>query len=288
MAEKTLALPLAGNEIIEAVLDILRGRMQRDCFLNPNSAYDFFTAKVSVDLEMHDTGRVEKTHHEASMKMGDDPGEGEQVHVDVDIQADKPNKVRVETGQPVPVQTTDPTTGKVAVKHAKYSRKDAAKVAATTVALFFAFCLPMWGQIAVKPSPASSALMEAAKDLPVQQKMFDDRLNQARFTLDATQKSLRDQIASAQKALEDRLAGDKKYAADVAKIKTMVQQLTDSSKDAESKFQQSANTIQDKIKADRNMIAGLVPVVRAENNLPATAVFDEKTQTWSDKPEVKK
>ena len=48
MPEKTLALDLSGEEIRTAILDTLSRRLAKDGYLNPNMAYQFFNAKITV------------------------------------------------------------------------------------------------------------------------------------------------------------------------------------------------------------------------------------------------
>jgi DNA repair ATPase RecN len=163
--------------------------------------------------------------------------------------------------------------------------------------ILFAFALLgtsviAFGQdITIKPSPASDALVAAAKEMNEEQKAFDTAIQQARNTLEASQKQLGAQLQAAQKDLDDKLKADKKYAPLVDNIHTLEKQLADLQQQAQIKFSQSSAPMSSKIATDKALIDGLVPIVRKENDLPSTATFDSATQKWSgvDKPaEVKK
>ena|ERR1700692_240978 len=131
MAETTLKEQLSGNEIIEAVVDKVRAKLRGDCYLNPNSAYDWFTAKINIELDMHDTGQMVPTNHEVKAESGAPPEDEDEIqHVrdGVEIEAAAPNTVRVESGQGVPTRAKD-EQGREVVKHVHYKRTDARKVA---------------------------------------------------------------------------------------------------------------------------------------------------------------
>lgn len=129
MAEQTLNDPLSGAEIIEATLDKLRTKMVRDCFLNPNSSYDWFTADITIHLDMHDAGvHVKSGPHAATLTVGTKPVESTQVADVLEVDAAPPNEVRVSTGQPVPTLTKG-EGGESVVKRVPYPRSAAAKFA---------------------------------------------------------------------------------------------------------------------------------------------------------------
>jgi hypothetical protein len=129
MPERVLANPLSGKEIIEAVVDKVRQALQRDCYLTPNLAYDFYEADVKVSLTAHDVGRAAKVE----VAVHDTQGENEDAALEASdasfhVDAEAPNVVRVESGQPVPVLTKDPD-GRPAVRGIKYSKKQLEKAA---------------------------------------------------------------------------------------------------------------------------------------------------------------
>jgi len=135
MPERVLNQQLNGGEVIEAVLDEIRTQLQKSCYLNPNSAYDWMAAKVRVDLELHDTGMLITETFTAESDAGTKPVDPDaiEVHeVEFDIEPAPPNEVRVQTGQPVPVLSND-KDGRPTVKGVRYARKDAKKAAAASV-----------------------------------------------------------------------------------------------------------------------------------------------------------
>lgn len=136
--------------------------------------------------------------------------------------------------------------------------------------------------VTVKPSPAADALVKAAQDLQSGQKSFDIALSQARIAADASQKSLQADIQRSNTELLAELKADKKYAAKLAAIDTMQKELNAVVDKANQKFQQEAGPIQNEMNKDKALIDGLTPVVRKENDLPATATFDPVTQKWTE------
>ncbi len=124
MAERVLANPLSGEEIIEAVVDQIRRHLQKDCYLSPNLAYDFFHADVKISLTAHDVGRAAEVVIEETVAEGVRPEDYalEAADAEFHINEAAPNEVRVESGQDVPVLTRD-ADGKPAIKGIKYSRK---------------------------------------------------------------------------------------------------------------------------------------------------------------------
>jgi hypothetical protein len=134
MPERVLNLQLNGGEVIEAVLDDIRTQLQKSCYLNQNSAYDWMAAKIRVDLELHDTGMLITETFKSESSAGvkpQDPDSIEAHEIEFDIEPAPPNEVRVQTSQPVPVETKD-SDGRSVVKHVRYAKKDAKKVAAAT------------------------------------------------------------------------------------------------------------------------------------------------------------
>ena len=131
MPERVLANPLSGSEVMEAVIDKIRRKLQSDCFLSPNTSYDYFTCDVKLNLRAHDVGRTAEVNVEQTVTQGEPNPEYaalEAAEAEFQIEAAPPNEVRVDTGQPVPVLTKD-AEGKPDVKHIKYSRKQLEKAA---------------------------------------------------------------------------------------------------------------------------------------------------------------
>ena len=127
MAEKSLALPLSGAEIIEAICSKIAASLQRDCYLNANFAYQAFSGKINISLKLQDTGReveleqtveVQADPEKNPMLEGADTSESE---AEIDLQPQPPNQVRKETDQPLPVLTQN-ENGKQEVRHVSYKR----------------------------------------------------------------------------------------------------------------------------------------------------------------------
>ncbi len=131
MSEVAVPEPLSGAEIIESILHKVREKLQRDCFLSPNSAYEFFTGKIHIELVAIDCGRpaeviIDVTHETGSLPEGAAGMEPEIV--DVLIEKEPPNVVRRESGQGVPIQTED-SSGRKEVRRVTYKPKGEAKAA---------------------------------------------------------------------------------------------------------------------------------------------------------------
>lgn len=136
--------------------------------------------------------------------------------------------------------------------------------------------------VTVKPSPAVTALTDASKSIVTEQKAYDQGVQQARSTLDASQKQLNDQLTKLLKDLDDQLKVDKKYKPTLDQIATIRTQLNNLGQAAQEKFNTSVGVIGNKLNADKALIGALIPIVRKENDLSDAAVFDTVTQTWTE------
>jgi hypothetical protein len=124
-AEKALNLPLSGSEVREAVIDKISQFLAQDCFLSPNTAYDYFEAVITVHIKAHDVGRDVVVASPVIITAGTKPDPEDEFLDQADavltMAPAAPNEVRVESGQPVPVSTT--TKGKPDIKPVQYARK---------------------------------------------------------------------------------------------------------------------------------------------------------------------
>lgn len=125
MAERVLPENLSGEEIRTAVVDKLMTRLAKDGHLNAAHAYDHFSYKISVHIELHDLGRIEQvdiTESDTPVKTDDVNALLDQFDAELEGAQTDPNTMREETNQPIPVLTKDaegkPTIGKI-----KYPRK---------------------------------------------------------------------------------------------------------------------------------------------------------------------
>lgn len=153
---------------MEAICDKLRAKLRLDCYLNPNSAYDYFSATVILDLKMHDAGTDLAVKHDVVFEhdvIDEDaaPVDVEAVRTELDIQPEPPNVVRETTGQPIPVLTTD-SRGKTAVKRVQYARpssKQSAKRAAAKGAVLL-LCALGASRLVAQAKPAAQPAKPAA------------------------------------------------------------------------------------------------------------------------------
>ena len=127
-AEKVLPLPLSGSEIVEAVLDKLRQALVKDCYLSPNTAYDWFEARVTVHVKANDIGRRPEVKAEVTVGAGAEgsAGRGQDHEVELVIEPAAPNEIRQETGQPLPVLATT-ADGHREIKKVQYKRQSTAR-----------------------------------------------------------------------------------------------------------------------------------------------------------------
>lgn len=123
MAEQTLAQPLSGEEIVQAIQWHLGEILQKQCHLNPALAYESFSADIRVSVRLKDLGR--EIYSETKFRKSSDPPPGEDAAL---IEAEKhlhdapPNEVRMQTDQSIPVLTTN-AEGKKEIKNVKYEKQ---------------------------------------------------------------------------------------------------------------------------------------------------------------------
>ena len=141
---------------------------------------------------------------------------------------------------------------------------------------------PKTPDIVVKDTPASQALIEAAKSQAADQTVFNTKLQQAQYTLDASNKALTEQINAANKDLNDKLKADKKYKPLIDKLTDLQKQLSDNGTKATTSFTQEVAPLQQKIQTESSTIQALLPVVQKENGLPKTVTFDPTSNKWVD------
>jgi hypothetical protein len=121
-SEKSVPLPLTGEEIQEAVVFKLRECMQKTCHLHPGNAYTSAKIEVSVKMTLFDYGREVRNNELATVEIDSGlPQEGEPETVEGEIKLDPmpPNVLRQETDQAVPVATV--VDGKKKIRYLKYA-----------------------------------------------------------------------------------------------------------------------------------------------------------------------
>lgn len=124
MAERSLNLPLSGEEIVIAVTEKLAEAMRRDCFLSQNTAYESFRAEVTVKILMTDLGRTPEAEFHVTQEVGHPTLSGNLSTAETafTMEPAPPNEVRMETGQPLPVLTTGQATGRPEIKPVRYQK----------------------------------------------------------------------------------------------------------------------------------------------------------------------
>jgi|WetSurMetagenome_2_1015567.scaffolds.fasta_scaffold110438_3 hypothetical protein len=127
MAERSVALALSGEEIIEAVVARIRKEMRTDCFLNKDLAYSYFEAEVHYKIRLQDCGRAPEAKGVARAKGGEVPTTTENEEDlflkegDIEMQMAPPNEVRQESDQPLPVLGTG-ENGKPEIRRVTYAK----------------------------------------------------------------------------------------------------------------------------------------------------------------------
>jgi hypothetical protein len=124
MPERVLSLPLSGLEVRKAILDKVSQALSRDCYLNDDTAYDYFSANVKISLSCHDVGRIAKVDIDQTASAGTAKENQflERAETEMNLESTSANETRVETGQPVPVATKD-LDGKESIRSVSYPRK---------------------------------------------------------------------------------------------------------------------------------------------------------------------
>jgi hypothetical protein len=125
MAERVIAEALSGAEIKAALTKYIMDALRKECHLRDDWSYMKFDAKIHVTVRLHDVGGVNTVEREIVLDQGDIPeGENpdeflEQFDAQVEIGEQDPNTVRIETGQDIPMETTE--NGKKVIKRVKYA-----------------------------------------------------------------------------------------------------------------------------------------------------------------------
>lgn len=118
--------PLSGTEIIDAVVFKIREALRRDCFLNANTAYEYFSGQFHIELKAVDCGREAAVTVDVTHTAGAAPEPGaaiQEAKVDETIPMEAPNVVRRATRQSVPVVATD-ATGRNEQRRVTYDPKE--------------------------------------------------------------------------------------------------------------------------------------------------------------------
>ena len=58
MSERSVSLPLSMGEVVEAVCQKVRDSFRGDCNFNKDLACDWFKARIKIEIEHSDIGRL--------------------------------------------------------------------------------------------------------------------------------------------------------------------------------------------------------------------------------------
>src|SRR6266850_1276926 len=126
MSEETVADPLSGEEVIQAIIDRVTRMLRDDCYLSPMAAYESFEVDIQVSVKMLDIGRTPEVKIRAkvqSEKPVDETDEDFALNAaEAHMAAMPPNQVRLEAGLPIPTLVED-TQGKRDIRPVRYARK---------------------------------------------------------------------------------------------------------------------------------------------------------------------
>ncbi len=109
MAERILPENLSGREIRIAVAEQIAAQLARDGYLNEAHSYSHFTLKGTVHIECFDLGTAYQVNMPISAAPVTDPENAALDAFDAELneEAQDPNTVREETGQPLHALTKD-------------------------------------------------------------------------------------------------------------------------------------------------------------------------------------
>jgi len=103
MTSRTLAEPLSGAEVIEAIVEEVRRKLRLDCYLKPVFAYSSFTADLTIRVALKDAGSSPQVqtlvHVESETPLDEDHFLTE---TEAHLGEAPPNTVREDSGQGIP------------------------------------------------------------------------------------------------------------------------------------------------------------------------------------------
>lgn len=127
MDETTIAKPLSGPEVIEAICYKIRENLNKNCLLAPHSAYGAFSFDATIKINFNNpTSLVREAMGFANGSDGAVDQTAETVEENIQIKEAEapPNQIRRDTEQGVPAMIKTPQGG-TTEKRLKYERKDA-------------------------------------------------------------------------------------------------------------------------------------------------------------------
>lgn len=122
MAEQVLNKPLSGVEVARAIMHDIEYALSRTDALAGHVAYDQFSFHATITVKVPRAPRPEFTREIAGGYLSPQaPADAHELTVERPLLP--PNEVRMETGQPVPVLSTD-DHGRTTEKLVSYEGKD--------------------------------------------------------------------------------------------------------------------------------------------------------------------
>lgn len=140
---------------------------------------------------------------------------------------------------------------------------------------------PNPNELTAKSTPASDALGELARDQTADQAALNTKLQQAKYSLDQSNKALGDQIQTVQKDLMAKLNQDKKYKPMLDQIADLQKKLNENQTNASNAYQKDAGPLVQRVQSETAQVQGLIPVVKKENGFPDNATYSVETQKWT-------
>lgn len=125
-SEKSIPLPLTGEEIQEGALAKVRECFEKSCHLSAGNAYTSARFEITVRMTLFDFGREVSNNEIVTGEIDSGiPQEGAALAVEENLIVEPmpPNQFRQETGQAVPVATV--VDGQKKIRHVKYAPRKA-------------------------------------------------------------------------------------------------------------------------------------------------------------------
>jgi Skp family chaperone for outer membrane proteins len=152
------------------------------------------------------------------------------------------------------------------------------------IGVFLAIVLITAGVMAqepVKDSVASQTLNKMAQQYAVDKAQLDTKTQQARSSLDASNKELNEKAAALQKQLLDQIRADKRYKPLLDQVDQLKKQSDQLNADAQRKFVEANRELMERVNGAAGQMESVKGIVRKENSLPEAATYDAATQTWA-------
>lgn len=125
-SEKSIPLPLTGDEVKEGAIAKVRECLDKSCHLASGNAYTSCRFEITVKMTLFDYGREVRNNEIVTGEIDSGiPQEGAALAVEetLTVEPMPPNQFRQETEQAIPVQTV--VDGQKKIRHLKYQPRKA-------------------------------------------------------------------------------------------------------------------------------------------------------------------